>query len=266
MISGSSITNTATTGLPSVTTDIAYSFAVTAQSFVNPSHTPTNAYLEFAIDGGLMTNDAATTYGHNYLGFALPAQLNDFSQWLPTRYVSTGGVWAVSFGRRLNNSKQIAVFADGAERAVVARPQAAQLIDTVQNAFVVSLHTFITGDPVRVTSTGTLPNGITDGAIYYVAQISANAIGLAETPAQAAIADLVGITTTGTGVISVNPADTWRLERTGLTGQCQLFRNDNAIYTYGTTTVATLRGFYASREAMAASSPVFSGIKVFGGI
>lgn len=266
MVSGSSITNTATTGLPSVTSSIAYSFAITAQSFVNPSHNPTNAYLEFAIDGGLMTNEATATYGHNYLGFALPAQLNDFSQWLPTRYVSTGGVWAVSFGRRLINSDQIAVFADGVERAVVARPQTVQSVDTGDNTFVINAHTFLTGDLVRVTSTETLPSGITDGAIYYVARISSSAIGLAETPAQAAIADTVDITTTGTGAISVNPADTWRLQRTGLTGQCQLLRNGNAIHTYETTTVATLRGFYASREAMAASSPVFSGIKVFGGI
>jgi hypothetical protein len=266
MVSGSSITNTTDTGLPSVTTGLAYSFAVTAQSFVNPTNNPTDAYIEFGIDGSLMVNEATTSYGHNYLGFALPTQLNDLAQWLPARYVSSGGIWAVSFGQRFSNSKQIAVFADGGERAVVAKPQTVGSVSTGGNTFGITSHPFATGDPVRIATTGTFPGGLNGTTTYYVANVNANAIALALTAGQAAIADTVDITTTGSGTITVNPVDVWRVERTGLTGVTRLLRNGTSIYTFGATSTATLRGFYASREAMEASGPVFSAIKVFGGI
>lgn len=266
MVSGSSITNTATTGLPSVTTGLAYSFAVTAQSFVNPTNNPTDAYLDFSLNGGLMTNEATTSYGHNYLGFALPTQFNDFAQWLPARYTSAAGIWAVSFGQRFSNSKQIAVFADGIERAVVAKPQTVDSVSTGDNTFVMTSHPFTTGDPVQVTTTSAFPGGVTGSTTYYIANVNANAVGIALTPEQAAIADTVDITTTGSGTITLTPVDGWRLERTGLTGVFRLYRNGTVIFTYGATTLSTLRGFYASREAMDAAAPVFSAIKVFGGI
>lgn len=265
-ITGSAITNTATTGLPGTTTGVPYSFAVTAQTFVNPANNPTNAYIEFAVDGGLMTNAATTTYGHNYLGFALPGQLADLSQWLHPRYASSAGIWAVSFGQRFSNNKQIGVFADGGERAVIAKPQTVSSVSTVDSTFTINAHPFAVGDPVRVATTGTFPNGVNGTTTYYVVSADANNIRLALTPAQAAIADTVILSSTGSGTIRINPVDVFRVQRNGTTGVVQLLRNGTAVHTYGATTTQTLRGFYTSREAMNASTPVFSAIKVFGGI
>lgn len=265
-ITGSAITNTATTGLPGTTTGVPYSFAVTAQTFINPTNNPTNAWIEFAMDGALMTNPATTTYGHNYIGFALPGQLADLAQWLHPRYVSSAGIWAVGFGERFSNDRQVGVFADGEERAFIAKPQTVASVSTVDSKFTITAHPFTVGDPVTVASTGTMPNGVGATTTYYVVSVDANSIRLALTPEQAAIADTVIITSTGSGVISVNPVDVFRLERNGVTGVVNLLRNETNIYSYGATVTGTLRGFYTSREAMDASSPVFSAIKVFGGI
>lgn len=265
-ITGSSITNTATTGLPGTTTGIPTSFAVTAQTFVNPANSPTNAWIEFAMDGSLMVNPATTTYGHNYIGFALPGQLADLAQWLHPRYVSSAGIWAVGFGERFSNNRQVGIFVDGGERAVVAKPQLVESVSAVDSKLTITAHPFFVGDPVKVSSTGTLPNGIGAATTYYVVPVDANNIRLALTPQQAEIADTVIITSTGTGAISVNPVDVFRIERNGTTGTVDLLRNGTIVYRFGATVTGTLRGFYTSREAMDASSPVFSAIKVFGGI
>jgi hypothetical protein len=265
-ITGSAITNTATAGLPSDTDDKPYSFAVTAQTFINPANAPTDAYIECQINGSLMTNAATSTYGHNYLGFALADELQDLSAWDNTRYASSEGIWAMSFGQRISNSKQIAVFADGAQRAFVAKPQTVESVSTANNTLTITSHPFTTGDPVKVTTTGSFPSGLTGSFTYYVASIDGNTIGLALTPADAAIANTVAIDTVGSGTISVNPFDVFRVERDGLTGTVELKRNGTVIHTYAATTTLTLRGFYTSREAMDAADPVFSAIKVYGGI
>lgn len=265
MVTGSAITNTSTAGLPLDTVDLPYSFAVTAQTFLNPSNEPTNAYMEFQINGTLMVNGAGG-FGHNYLGFALPDELNDLSTWDNARYHSSTGVWAASFGQRTVNAKQIGVFADGEQRAVVGKPQTVESISTVNNTLTITGHPFTVGDRVKLTTTGTFPAGVEGTFTYFVAVTNANTIGLAITQGEAFTDNIIAIDTVGSGTIAIVPADVFRIERNGLTGQVQLRRNGNTIHTYPSTTVGTLRGFYASREAMNASTPVFSGIKVYGGI
>lgn len=266
MVSGSSLTNTATLGLPAQTDDKPYSFGVTAQTFLNPVASPTNAYIEFKIDGSLMTNAAGTTVGNNFIGFATPDALNNISEWDSNKYSSPQGVWAASFGQKLSNSKQISIFADGGERIIVAKPQTVSSVSTINNTFTITGHPFTTGDLVRVTTTGVFPVGVSGLTDYFVSVIDANTIGLSVTPGDANIQNLIPIDSVGSGTITVSPQDTFRVERNGLTGFVTLKRNGTVIFTYNTATTQTLRGFYTSREAMNAATPLFREIKIFGGL
>lgn len=76
-------------------------------------------------------------------------------------------------------------------------------------------HARLTGDgPVRVTSTGTVPGGLTAGTNYWVVKTTADAFKLATTfqNAMATVPTTIDITSAGTGTIKlVDTADTLRV-------------------------------------------------------
>ncbi len=77
----------------------------------------------------------------------------------------------------------------------------AALVDTTNN-WVTSLNTVFPsqGQPVVLTTTGTLPAGLSLATTYYVVRISTTTYGFATTQALADAATLIDITTQGTGI------------------------------------------------------------------
>lgn len=60
------------------------------------------------------------------------------------------------------------------------------------------------GDPVTVTSTGTVPGGLVSGTTYYVIPVTSTTIKLATSTVNATAGTAINLTSTGTGTISLN--------------------------------------------------------------
>jgi hypothetical protein len=80
-------------------------------------------------------------------------------------------------------------------------------INTTTNVFTTTdTHTFETGLAVKLTSDGTFPGGLTAGQIYYVRVLSTTTFTLHPNPEDAsANSNIVDVTSTGSGNLTVNP-------------------------------------------------------------
>jgi hypothetical protein len=86
-------------------------------------------------------------------------------------------------------------------------------VTTGSDSLTVNSHPFDTGDRVFISSTGTLPGGLSALTEYFVIDTGANTIKLALTKADAIATTAIDITSTGSGTIVV--AHTKYLEATG---------------------------------------------------
>lgn len=98
--------------------------------------------------------------------------------------------------------------------------------DHTTETFTATSHGLETGDgPIRLTTTGTLPAGLTAGTDYYVIKVDANDFKLALTRAGALAGTVVEISDNGTGTHTLqdDPPNTQRLrwQTYGLLGQAE---------------------------------------------
>jgi hypothetical protein len=78
-------------------------------------------------------------------------------------------------------------------------------INTTSNVITSTAHGFNTGTVVQVSTTTTLPGGISASTDYYVINLSVNTLALAETAAKAQAGTKLDITTEGTGTHTMTP-------------------------------------------------------------
>lgn len=68
---------------------------------------------------------------------------------------------------------------------------------------------FVTGTPIKFSSTGTVPGGLTAGTTYYAIYVSSTSIKVATTAANATAGTAVNLTSTGSGTHTVTLGISW---------------------------------------------------------
>lgn len=81
----------------------------------------------------------------------------------------------------------------------------ASSINATTNIITSTAHGFKTGVVVQVSTTTTMPGGVSETTDYYVINLSANTFALAETAAKAEAGTKLDITSTGSGTITFTP-------------------------------------------------------------
>jgi hypothetical protein len=268
-VTGSSLINTSSTGQPSDNEDRPFSFAMGTQIFINPSDDPTNAVLTFKVDPSLLAGTLASGTSNLAIGFAIDSQLNSLSSWGES-FISTAtpNIFGVGFGRLSTVPSQVAVNVQGTQVATIARPQDITGVDEASNTFTVNSHSFVTGDRILVSSTGTIPGGLAANAPYFIIVSSVNSIKFATSYANAVASSEIDIQTAGSGTITVASDEIFTLTRSGSSGNVTVKKGDVTVATFTNINVASpLRSFYWSREQSASNSlPVVKEIKVRGAI
>ena len=136
------------------------------------------------------------------------------------------------------------------------------------NTFTITNHPFVTGDRVLVSSTGTIPGGLSSTIPYFIINDGANTIKFALSAAAAEAGTEIDIQTIGSGTITVATDEIFTLTRTGSTGVVTLAKGDATIFTFTNLNVTSpLRLFYWCREQSVSSTlPIFKEIKVRGAL
>lgn len=128
-------------------------------------------------------------------------------------------------------------------------------VTTATNNLTSVSHVFSTGDRVRVSSTGSVPGGLTAGPIYFVIDVDADTFQLAATAADAVSGTEINITDVGSGTITV--AHALYLKATGngaLTMDGVTVAQDDRVLLQDQTT-ATQNGIYVVAETGDVSNP-----------
>jgi len=266
---GSSLINTSTNGQPTDLENRPFSFAIGTQVFINPSDDPTDAVVSFKPDASLINGTLTSGTSNLAIGFAIDAELNTLSNWDESQ-ISTVSAnrFAVGFGRLTTAPNKVSVNVQGTSVLTIARPQAVSGVSDASNTLTINAHPFNTGDRVLVTSTGTVPGGLSSAVSYFVINTSTNSIKLSTSRAGAVAGSEIDIQTAGSGTITVASDEIFTLTRAGSTGSVTLKRGDVTVATFTQTNGASpLRLFYWNREQSASSTlPVLKEIKVRGAI
>lgn len=266
---GSSLINTSANGQPTDLEDRPFSFAIGTQIYINPSDDPTDAIVSFKVDASLLNGTLTSGESNLAIGFATDAELNTLSNWSES-IISTASpnIFCAGFGRVTTAPEQVSVNIEGTSILTIARPQTVDGVSDAANTLNISSHPFNTGDRIVVSSTGTVPGGLSSTVAYYVIKDSKDSIKLATSRAGAVAGSEIDIQTAGSGTITVTSDEIFSLIRAGSDGSVTLRRGDVTVATFTNTNVASpLRLFYWNREQSASSTlPVLKEIKVRGAI
>tara|TARA_B100001063_G_scaffold37545_1_gene31135 strand:- start:287 stop:1099 length:813 start_codon:yes stop_codon:yes gene_type:complete len=268
-VTGSTLINTSSTGLPGDTDDRPFSFAIGTQIFLNPVDDPTDAVASFKFNPDLIASTSAAGVSIVAIGLATDAELDSLATW-GSGYIGTpnADAFPVGFCRLSPVTAQAGVNAQGAQVSTLGGTSAVESVSLALNTFTITAHPFATGDRVLVSSTGTIPGGLSSTIPYFVIVDSANTIKFAVTAQGAQAGTEVDIQTIGSGTIQVASDEIFTLTRTGSTGSVTLKKGDSTIFTFtNTNSTSPLRLFYWCREQSISSSlPIFSAIKVRGAL
>lgn len=268
-VTGSTLINTSTLGLPADTDDRPFSFAIGTQIFLNPVDDPTDAVVTFKFDPDLIASTSVAGVSTAAIGFATDAELDGLATWTGS-YIGTpdADAFPVGFCRLSSASNQIGVNAEGAQVSTLGRESTASSVSIALNTFTITNHPFTTGDRVLVASTGVIPGGLSATIPYYIISDSASTIQFAATYAEALAGTEIDIQTIGSGTITVATDEIFTLTRTGSSGSVTLKKGDTTIKTFANTNTANpLRLFYWCREqSVSGTLPIFKEIKVRGAL
>ena len=268
-VTGSTLINTSTTGLPADNDNRPFSFAVGTQIFLNPTDDPTDAVVSFKFNPDLITSTSSAGASTVALGFATDAELDGLGGFTNT-YIGTADAdsYSVGFCRLTSNSSQIGVNAEGAQVSTLGRSSTADSVSLSLNTFTITNHPFATGDRVLVSSTGVIPGGLSTVVPYFIISDSSSTIKFATSYAEAQSGTEIDIQTIGSGTITVATDEIFTLTRTGSSGAVTLKKGDTVIKTFTNTNTANpLRLFYWCREQSVSSTlPIFKEIKVRGAL
>jgi len=268
-VNGSNLINTSVNGLPTDVDDRPFSFAIGTQIFLNPVDDPTDGVVTFKFNPDLLTSTAVQGESTLAIGLATDAELNSLANWDST-YISTpnADAFPIGFCRLTTTPSQIGVNVEGAEVTSIGRTTEATAVSISQNTFTITGHPYKTGDRVTVSSTGTMPAGLTSTISYYVIADSVDTIKFSLTALGASTGAEVDIQSIGSGTIQVANDELFTLTRTGSTGSVALKKDVTTIATFtNSNSTSPLRLFYWCREQSVSSSlPIFSEIKVRGAL
>jgi hypothetical protein len=266
---GSSLINTSANGQPTDLEDRPFSFAIGTQIYINPSDDPTDAIVSFKVDASLLNGTLTSGESNLAIGFATDAELNTLSNWNES-VISTPNpnIFSAGFGRVTTAPEQVSLNIEGTSVLTIARPQTVEGVSDAANTLNITAHPFNTGDRVVVSSTGTVPGGLSSSVAYFVIDETVNSIKLSTSRAGALAGSEIDIQTAGSGTITVASDEIFTLTRSGSTGSVTLKRGDVTAATFTQTNSASpLRLFYWCREQSASSTlPVLKEIKVRGAI
>ena len=268
-VTGSTLINTSTLGLPADTDNRPFSFAIGTQIFLNPVDDPTDAVVSFKFDPDLISATSSAGVSTVALGFATDAELDNLASWTDT-YIGTpdADAFPVGFCRLTATSNQIGINAEGAQVSTLGRSSVAESVSISLNTFTITSHPFVTGDRVLVSSTGVIPGGLSSALPYYIIRDTASTIKFASSYAEAVAGTEIDIQTIGSGTITVATDEIFTLTRTGSSGSVTLKKGDTTIKTFTNTNTANpLRLFYWCREqSVSGTLPIFKEIKVRGAL
>lgn len=268
-VTGSTLINTSTNGLPVDSDNRPFSFAVGTQIFLNPTDDPTDAVVTFKFDPDLIAATSSAGVSTVAMGFATDAELDDLANWTDS-YIGTADAdsFPVGFCRLASATNQIGINAEGAQVSTLGRSSDAESVSISLNTFTITSHPFVTGDRVLVSSTGVIPGGLSTTLPYYIIRDSASTIKFASSYAEAVAGTEIDIQTIGSGTITVATDEIFTLTRTGSSGAVTLKKGDTVIKTFTNTNTANpLRLFYWCREqSVSGTLPIFKEIKVRGAL
>jgi hypothetical protein len=210
---------------------------------------------------------SGNTFATTAIGLATSATISQLSAWRSTQEIadngSTYGVYAVGFAENISNGSLVNVTTAGVSIGSVAKERVGSGVSIAFDTFQSTSHGYGLGDAVVIYS-GSAPTPLQLNTKYFVIPSGANVFLLAESYAAATAGSGIDITVSG-GPVYLRSDDEWKVQRNGLTGQVQVARNDNVVHTFATTTLASLRPFFWTRErTVSATIPVFKEIKVSG--
>ena len=266
---GSSLINTSANGQPTDLEDRPFSFAIGTQIFINPDDDPTDAVVTFKVDANLLNGTLVSGESNLAIGFAIDSELNTLSNWDNAKIAADSpNLFAVGFGRVTTAPNLVSVNVSGTSVMTVARPQTVASISEPDNTLNISGHPFTAGDRVRVSSTWTVPGGLSSSVSYFVIDASTNSIKLSTSYSGALSGSEIDIQTAGSGTITVASDEIFTLTRAGSTGSVTLKKGSVTVATFAETNSGSpLRLFYWCREQSASSTlPVLKEIKVRGAI
>jgi len=268
-VTGSTLINTSSVGLPADTDNRPFSFAIGTQIFLNPSDDPTDAVVSFKFNPDLITSTAIAGLSTVAIGLATDSELDALASWTSS-YIGTADADAfpVGFCRLTTAPNQIGVNAEGSQVSTLGRSSDVGSVSLALNTFSITSHPFATGDRVLVSSTGTIPGGLSSAVAYFVINDSANTIKFATSAAAAVAGTEIDIQTIGSGTITVATDEIFTLTRTGSSGSVTLKKGGATIFTFTNLNITSpLRLFYWCREQSVSSTlPIFKEIKVRGAL
>ena len=268
MAIGSDIVNLTAEGLPDDLSDRAYAFCIGTQLLQTPSFDPRNGYVEFKVrPNAFRAPLSGNTFATTAVGLATSTNISQLSSWRSAQEIadngSAYGVYAVGFAENISNGSLVNVTTAGVSIGSVAKERIGSGVSIAFDTFQSTSHGYGLGDAVVIYS-GSAPTPLQLNTKYFVIPSGANAFLLAGSYAAATAGSGIDITVSG-GPAYLRSDDEWKIQRNGLTGQVQVKRNDNVIHTFATTTLASLRPFFWTRErTVSATIPVFKEIKVSG--
>jgi len=268
MTIGSDIINLSASGLPNEVEDRAYAFCMGTQLLQTPSADPRNGQISFKVNPALFDAPVSgDTAGSTAIGLASAANISSLSLWTSSGEVSddgqTYGIYGLSFGELSTNGSLVNVCAAGNTVATIAKTRIGSGVSIAFDTFQSTSHGYGLGDAVIITS-GFLPNPLASGTTYFVIPSGINAFQLAASFTDALAGSGIDLIVSG-GPVELQSDDLWEIRRDGLNGTVTAYRNNSEIYVFPTTTQASLRPFFWSREASnSATLPVFKQIKVSG--
>lgn len=266
---GSDLINTSPNGQPTDLEDRAFSYAMGTQIFINPEDDPTDAVVSFKLNAALVNGTLPTGTSNLAIGLATDSELNTLSGWTESKIAAANpNLFAVGFGRLTTAPEKVGLNIEGSQVLTIARPQTVTAVSEASNTLTINGHPFVVGDRVLVSSTGTVPGGLSSTVAYFVINESPNSIKLSTSRAGALAGSEIDIQTAGSGTITVASDEILTLTRAGSTGSVTLKRGDVTVATFTQTNGASpLRLFYWNREQSASSTePVLKEIKVRGAI
>ena len=268
-VTGSTLINTSSVGLPADTDDRPFSFAIGTQIFLNPTDDPTDAVVSFKFDPDLLTSTSGAGSSTAALGLATDSELDSLASW-GSSYIGTpdSDAFPVGFCRLSTAPAQIGVNGEGSQLTTLGRTSEADSVSLSLNTFTIPSHPFVTGDRVLVSSTGTVPGGLSSATAYFVINDSSSTIKFAVSAAAAEAGSEIDIQTIGSGTITVATDEIFTLVRTGSSGSVTLKKGDATIFTFTNLNITSpLRLFYWCREQSVSSTlPIFKEIKVRGAL
>jgi hypothetical protein len=269
-VSGSSLTNISSGGLPVDSTVYPTGSALGSQVYINPVDDPTDSVLEFVPLTKGINVDAADGTSTVAIGFANDQSASQLTIKSDSDVDSSSvSLFGVGFARRPANLNLVSVNVEGVPVKSIARPMDVELLTTSTNTFTITNHPFNTGDPIRISSTGALPSEVSSTVTYYAIRLSSTTLKIASSLANANAGGGVNLSTNGTGTISISSYETFTLKRVGNGGQVVLLDStDSTLATFtNTSPTDALRAFYWNRESSVSSSQVvFTAVKVKGAI